>query len=366
MSRKKLFFLRQTGIVQGGLAHVEDHVETALLESSQLQTESFSIMAGLKTFQPCAVRSREDMLKAYGEYLLENVRSFGPDAILVLGGYAIEGLFPGLFRRMKETGLRVFAWHADDPYYFDLQKPLAPFFDRIFTVDQSVVKHWERLGVPCQYLPCACSPHVERALQNVNLTSYGCDICFIGTPFKGSKRVQLIDRNADFLAGFETRIFGSTKVDSWKANLTNHAVLGNGISDQFLDPSQANRYYLAARINLNIHKDSYGHCWDRNSANIRATSPNERFFFVAGLGGFQLVDDFRPDLFSLFPGDLVATFSNDASFRSRIAYFLKNETERKEKAAKLKELVLARHTYSHRIQTIIEAMESGRAEALRR
>ncbi len=354
MSRK-IFFLQQSGIV-AGQSHVEDHIATALCESPHVEVMRFDILAELRTFRPEAAPSREAVLRAYGDHILNRMRAFAADWILVLGGYAIENLFPGMFARIKQAGHRIASWHADDPYYIDLQKPIARYFDRIFTVDKSAVAYWNAHGVRCAYLPFACSHSANRAVAEADLSSYACDVCFVGAPFAGSQRVQTIDRNAGFLSKLNTRIFGSTKADTWAANLSNYPVLADKIFDRFLDPSQANRYYRAARINLNLHKDSFGHCWDRNSAKIQATSPNERFFFVAGLAGFQLIDRSRPDLFSLFPEELLCTFDDDSSFQGNITYFLRNEEERIQKAAALQAIMLKHHTYGHRVQAIVDAL----------
>lgn len=353
MSRK-IFFLKQSGIVSGQ-SHVEDHISSALAESN-LEATVFDVVGELRTFRPQAACSRKEVLHAYEDYILDRMRISAADWILVLGGYALENLFPGIFARIKLAGHRIASWHADDPYYLDLQEPIAPSFDHIFTVDKSAVAHWNARGVRCEYLPFGCSPSTNRSLSQTDLSAYACDLSFIGAPFAGSQRVKTIDRNADFLSRYDTRIFGATKVDSWQANLSGYPILSSKISDRFLDPGEANRYYKAARINLNLHKDSYGHCWDHNSAKIQATSPNERFFFVAGLGGFQLIDRSRPDLFSLFPEDLLCTFDNDASFRERIVYFLKNDRERIDKAAALQEIMLEHHTYGHRIQTMLASL----------
>jgi len=48
-------------------------------------------------------------------------------------------------------------------------------------------------------------------------------------------------------------------------------------------------------VNLNLHKDSFGHAGTANAGKIAARSPNERSFAIAGCAGFQLIDEARPD-----------------------------------------------------------------------
>src|SRR4029077_13887667 len=112
--------------------------------------------------------------------------------------------------------------------------------------------------------------------------SYASDVCFIGAPFEGSRRVSLIDAQADLLAGLNTRIMGATSIDTWQRNLPRYDVLRSKVTDAFVEPVDAIRFFCAARINLNIHKDSAGHAWDRNQRAIVARSPNERVFAIGG------------------------------------------------------------------------------------
>src|SRR6185436_20473163 len=109
---------------------------------------------------------------------------------------------------------------------------------------------------------------------------YSSDVCFVGAPFAGSQRVRLIGEQADLLSGLKTRIMGATSIDTWQQNLQHYDVLSGSVSDAFVEPADAVRYFSAARINLNIHKDSAGHAWDRNRRAIVARSPNERVFAI--------------------------------------------------------------------------------------
>src|SRR5205823_3009308 len=110
-----------------------------------------------------------------------------------------------------------------------------------------------------------------------------------------------------------------------------------------------------ARINLNIHKDSAGHAWDRDRRAIVARSPNERVFAIGGTGAFQLVDNSRSDLEAIFPGDALATFEADdpQSLGDQMRHFLAYDCERKDMAGRLQQLVLAEHTYDARVATLI-------------
>ena len=50
----------------------------------------------------------------------------------------------------------------------------------------------------------------------------------------------------------------------------NHHLLADKVLDAFISVEDAARFYQGAAINLNLHKDSYGHQWDRNSHRLLA------------------------------------------------------------------------------------------------
>lgn len=352
---KKIFFLKQSTIVLGQ-AHVEDYIEEALVGNRDVDLIAFDIAREIKNIQRRVSDDREVIRECLFN-LIQKIKTEAPDAILFLNGYAIDQLFPSVFKLIKKLGTNLIAWHADDPYYIDIQKELTESFDYIFTVDKSTVTFWKQFTKNSYYLPFACSKGVVDTLATgFEMERYKCDICFVGAPFKGSERVGVIDRNAEFLNQYDTRIFGATKIDTWRNTLKNYDVLKDKIYDFFLDPSEANKYYYSTKINLNIHKQHFGHIWDRNSRQIRAISPNEKFFFIGGLGGFQVVDNSRDDLPNMFPEELVVSYDSDESFRNIIRDYLKNEEERTYKASKLQKIILAEHTYDKRIEFILDKL----------
>jgi spore maturation protein CgeB len=350
-----VFFLKQSSIVRGN-AHAERYIEHAFERAAGVRLTSFDLVMEAKNVNGAGAGSTGEVYRRYRDAIIKRIRDERADIFLVINGYAVESLFSGFFAQVKSLGLTTVAWHADDPYYVDLQEPIAGHFDCVLTVDSSTVDFW-KLRVPrvC-WLPFAfATESVDRLWTDHSPEQYVTDVCFIGAPFAGSRRVKIVDENAGFLAGLNLRLMGATSVDTWRMNLRNYEILRDKIHDAFVEPSEAVRYFSGARINLNIHKDSSGHRWDRNARGISARSPNERFFAIAGTGAFQLVDNQRSDLAGMFPPEAVATFDVDdpESLAERIRYFLNHESERREKAGRLQQLVLAEHTYDARIAHLL-------------
>jgi spore maturation protein CgeB len=353
---KTIVFLKQSSIVRGQM-HVESHVEDALRRREDIALTVIDLVTEVHQVHSAA-RDYDTIMRRYYDHCVEKICGCAPDGVLFLGGYAINNLFPELFTTLKKRKIPLMAWHADDPYYFDLQQPLAEYFDYIFTVEESTVALWKEYTPRSYYCPFACDSRLPSLLEQWHGDeSYCSDICLIGAPFKGSYRVEVIDSNAEVLCRYATKIMGATKVDTWKKSLSHYSRLKACIRDEFIDPEESYRYYANAKVNCNIHKDSYGHQWDKNSQHLIAHSPNERFFTIAGIGGFQVVDTRRRDLFGMFGEENVVSFDSPETFGSTVEQWLSDDAGREECARRLQEVVLREHTYDNRIDVICKAMD---------
>jgi spore maturation protein CgeB len=293
------------------------------------------------------------------EKCLRYIRDNGYRNIFVLNGYLLNHFYQGFFAELRRHVDRIVVWQLDDPYYVDLILPFLVHLDAVFTVDSSTVPLYRHYVKVTEWLPLACDPAVHRPLD-VLAPKYRSDVCFIGVPFKGSTRVQTIDELAPRLAGFRAKFIGAAGQDNWRNALSNYKLVADQVMEVFVPVEEAVRYFCGAAINLNLHKDSYGHMWDRNSHRIPAMSPCERTFSIAGCGAFQLIDSTRPDLVRLFDvGKDIVSFGDMADLVGKIRYYLNHEKERREIAASALDIVLRRHTYRHRVQRILEVAFSG-------
>lgn len=343
-------FLKQ-GVRSYG--QIEAGIERAAAQVPGLRLASFDYPA-LFFAQPAALgkpgRHRE-ALKA----LLPRMLADPTPTLLLLNGFVPEQHHPGFFAALRAGGKRVVSWQIDDPYYIDMNRRLAAHLDVVLTVDSSALPVYRELGKKAAFLPLGCDPHLHRRYPPD--PQYASDVCFVGTPFAGSRRIRLIEEAAECLLRHDTKLVGGADIDSWAKNLERFDVLKPLILDARVPLEAAARYFSGARINLNIHKDSYGHPWDRNAGKLLARSPAERTFAVAGCGGFQLMDDTRPDLAQFFePGKEVVTFSDAADLVEKIDYYLGHEAERAAIAGAAQARAAAEHTYLHRLRFILDLL----------
>lgn len=346
-----MLFLKQ-GITSYG--HIEAGIERAAAGITGLRFASLDLSARYHAqrepmrSQPHPVR----MKQAIGR-LLEELLPRPEPCVLLLNGFVLETHSPGFFAALKGAGKTVVGWQIDDPYYIDKAAAFAAGLDLVLTVDSSALPFYAALKKRAHFLPLACDPALHHD-YGAAVAPYLCDVSFVGTPFAGSRRTRLIDELAACLPKYDARIVGATDRDSWRKSLANFEALAPSIRDARVGPGEAARYFSGSRINLNLHKDSYGHAWDANAGHIEARSPCERTFAIAGCGGFQLIDDSRPDLADFFiPGRELVTFSDAADAAAKIAYYLSHDGERQGIARAGQARALAEHTYLHRLKAIL-------------
>lgn len=339
--------VRSYGHIEAGIERAAGAIPGLRLRLADLSAFYFAQRGALRE-QPHAARMR----RACGELLRELLGEEG-EWLLLLNGFVLESHHPGFFRALKRAGRKIASWQIDEPYYVDKNRGFAAELDLVLSVDSSTLPLYREMGKKAEYLPLACDPALHRSYGEA-AAPYRCDVCFVGTPFAGSRRTRLFDELADCLPKYDCRIVGATELDSWQKSLANFEQLRGCIRDAAIGPREAAQYFSGARVNLNIHKDSYGHAWDRNAGRIEARSPCERTFAIAGCGGFQLVDDTRPDLAQAFaPGRELVSFSDARDLEAKIGYYLGHEEERSAIARAAQARAYAEHTYLHRLQAIV-------------
>lgn len=335
------------GHIEAGIGRAAAGIEGLRLDSLELAAHYRAQPEPLRS-QPHPARMRQAVVRLHEELL----RSAG-EVVLLLNGFVLEWYRPGFFAALKKAGKTVVGWQIDDPYYIDHAPKFAADLDLVPTVDSAALPVYAGLGAKARFLPLACDPALHRD-YGAAAARERCDVSFIGAPFGESRRTRLIDELAVCLPKYDTRIAGATDIDSWRKGLRNFAALAPCIHDARVSPEEAARFFSASRINLNIHKDSYGHPWDQNAGRVEGRSPCERTFAIAGCGGFQLIDDTRPDLAGLFvPGRELVTFADAADLAAKIDYYLAHDGERREIARAGQARAYAGHTYLHRLKAIL-------------
>jgi O-antigen biosynthesis protein len=207
--------------------------------------------------------------------------------------------------------LRPAAWWAIDTHLnFDWCRKKAADFDFVFAAQRDGAERLRQAGIAsAQWLPLACDPavhHKHRRKKRYN-------VCFVGNLFPGA-RSQLVD----LIARQVPDIF-----------------VGRCYFDEMA------KTYSASRIVFN-----------RSIAN----DVNMRVFEALACGSLLLTNDLagngQAELFK--DGVHLATYTQADELLDKIAYYLKNEDVSERIAEAGRREVIARHTYRHRMQYLLE------------
>ncbi|XPV77866.1 MAG: CgeB family protein [Desulfovibrio sp.] len=275
-------------------------------------------------------------LNVVGQAVMAKVETFQPDLVLAM---AQAPLPPQILKRLRRDNITTAMWFVEDYRLFTYWKAYAPLYD-IFAVIQKD-PFFERLHAVGQsnvvYLPMAAHPpfHKPVELNSLDEKKYGSNFSFMGAGYPNRRLAFRQLANSGF------KIWGS----EWDGDhvLEKYVQLGG----RRVSSEECVNIFNATQININLHSSiqadelvSYG------------DFVNPRTFEVAACGGFQLVDK-RSLMSELFEDDELATFSDMDELKEKISYYLEHEDERKHIAAKGQLRVIKDHTYSKRMEKLI-------------
>jgi spore maturation protein CgeB len=271
-----------------------------------------------------------------------------PHLMIVLDGMNMP---PEQVLKIRDAGIRAAIWFTDDPYYTDLTAQLAPYYDFVFTLERNCVPLYAQLGCRAFHLPLGVLPQAFRP-RNPPLELRG-DFCFVGTAYWN--RVGLFHALLPMVAHRRFRLSGM-----WWERLPDYRRWRDRIGPgSWMPPAQTAAFYNAHKLVINVHRAHDDPTFNRNSAGIRAISPNPRTFEIAACGTLQLTD-WRDDLaFYYVPGVEIATYTSPEDLALKIEYYLEHEEERQHMALLALKRTMRDHTYISRLSLLLDIVMPG-------
>lgn len=275
-------------------------------------------------------------LRRINDDLIRRVKNARPDICIVAGGTEI---LPDTVREIRALKVPVALWTSDVPRpdQFDTIIASAPEYSQVFCAGSEaipIIK--ERTGIIALWLPFACDPdcHAPVQLTAEDQKRFSNDIAFVGSYYPNRARIF------ETLSDKDIKIWGPL----W-SRLPKDSPIKTKAVDTRLNFDIWRKIYAAAGIVLVVHfNDDHTPCFQ--------ASP--KLFEAMACGAFVLVDD-QKDARALFTDDEhVVFFKNGTDLREKISFYLTNPELRKIIAANGRLEVLAKHTYKHRINEIIE------------
>ena len=289
---------------------------------------------------PGRLRSRvrvleEVNLRHINRRLLALARRAKPEVVLVTGGDRIR---KDTIEALKAAGVLTVLWTTDPPRGCMPHLRVAPHYDRIFCQGSEFVELLRERGTDsARWLPVGCDPasHHPVEVTDEEVRLFGGDVVFVGSWYP--ERAALFER----LCAYDLAVWGP----GWEM-LPKDSAVRRHLRGAHTTPADWRKIYSASRIVLATHyHDPTG------SYPVYQASP--RVFEALACGAFVLCDRQR-DVLALFrDGEHLVCFSDGDDLVEKVRYYLAHEEERQAIARQGRAEVLSRHTYVHRIETLL-------------
>lgn len=249
-------------------------------------------------------------------------------------------LAPSILEKLREKGVITVHWFMEDTRRFQTWKQIAPYYDYFYTIQkgESLEEVQQAGGHRVRYLPLACDPtiHIPLTLSIKEKEEFGSLVSFVGAGYNNRRHVFSKMSDLDF------KIWGT----EWPLATPFDRIVqrqGARISvDDYI------KIFNASTINLNLHSSQ-----ERDGVDPSGDFVNPRVFELASCGAFQLTDHraLLPELF--IPGKEIVTFSHEKEIRECIQHYTDRPDEREQITYAARKKVLADHTYTIRMKTIL-------------
>ena len=282
------------------------------------------------------------------EGILAKIDEIKPDLVFAIHGYCIP---KEVLLEIRQRQIPSAVWFMDEPYDLPRTLELGRFFSYVFLQDSSTIAIHRKSGNPNSFFLAHGLDNLKVHIRSniveastVHTPQYQSDILLIGNAFP--RRQELLASIKDIDASI--LLIGK----GWKQWETNNI----RVIEKIVPFEEAAKYYRAAKINLNIHRIGNESALQEK---ILARSPNCSLFYIAGCGGFQIVDSSRKDLGKFFePGEEIIVFENSQDLRKKIEFYMTNEEQRLKIQGRMYERAKREHTYPNRLQEMLELVDS--------
>lgn len=249
-----------------------------------------------------------------------------------------EEIEPSICTRLRSLCGKSVVWNVEDPYEISINKKNSTLFDLVFTNDKACV---EEYGPKGHHLPLAACPNLHHHEVNQNKLRY--DLFFAGTAWPN--RVSLLKSIEQGIKDIKLKLALPTNEHLPKINLSLKSSAYNWRTPNVEFARFANR----SAVTLSLHRQ-----FTASDGRSESGTPGPRLFEVAMAGGFQLVDRDIPGISDYFvEGEDFAAFSSPEECLDKLKYYLEHSEEREKIAISAQNKVKERHTYLHRVSTIL-------------
>lgn len=272
----------------------------------------------------------------------QKLEKFRPNYVFTDGGWGIlDHLFPYLHNRR----IPHIYWAIEDPPFFDvLSLGFAKNSDYVFTTSIETIERYWQHGIRAHLLPFGFHPRYYY--QDLPDPRYSYDAVFIGNNYDFSiERLQGYQMILQPLmeAGYNIKIFGN----EWWLDKARPFNIDPYFYGGYMPSEELGKVCASVPVILGVH----------SVLNSR-TMLSMRTFEVLGCGGFHLTQ-YTPAVENYFGNhqDLVWTRSPKETLEL-MKYYLSRPGSCKKIARRGQYKVFIKHTYRHRVETILNVLRS--------
>jgi len=262
-------------------------------------------------------------------HITQHILTIWPDLVIVVSGhnYHLDDV-----RALRRIGFDVAIMLTETPYFGDLEVALAGIYSAAFTNERIGLEKFRLVQPRSWYLPHAYNPSVHTLSGEV---APPCDAFFVGSWFP--ERVKLLDA-----------------LEASGINLVRKGHDTHEDASQVLPNARSAAHYRSAGVSLNIHRTSHGGGGYILAGD--AESLNPRAYEIPACGGFQLMDDSRPEGKEIFRDSLATYKAGDAAdLEKQVRWWLNHPDMREEWAGAQHDMVQP-HTWDVRARQVLEAL----------
>ena len=278
--------------------------------------------------------------------LLAECEKVRPDILLVIKGVNLRA---SVLRRIKRRVRPLLVnWFGDSlltPGIAAFVERNSAVYDFLFIIDD--MRALERVKVRARHvatLPFACDPdlHLPPALTDEERARYGSPVTFVGTVIPSREKAL------EALREFGLRIWGPPR-NAWGTWDPERSPLGAFWQGRSAYGEEAVKIYAASEITLDIHF-LFG-----EASPICNVTP--RVFEVPACGGFLLTNACE-QLERLYAvGTEMVCYRSLEELRRLTAHYLARPGERREIAARASRRARQEHTFTRRLEEMLDLLE---------
>lgn len=266
----------------------------------------------------------------------KKANAFKPDIICISGG--LTCILPAFIKRVKDKyHAKVLLFSGVNPIYSitPVERNLvkSAIIDYVIENDSGYADEWRKKGVNSFVLPISSVDpdlHKKVILSSKEKKQYSCDVSFVGsiTPDRVQKLKSLTKYNFKFWGDIKPGVSIPADLAPYYQGLAN--------SETMI------KIFNASKIVVNLQPKDM------------VSGGNMRTFEIPATGSFMLTDKIDEKWFKEIRPVI---FSSISDAKSKIDYYLENDSERIDHAKKLKKYMLQNHTYKihfHRLFQLIK------------